>query len=60
MRQPQRACFHAQPTGREGNRQRQAAKGQAGDRNKVGTNAGTPVSAADKGNATTGFKVPSE
>lgn len=32
----------ARPSGREGNRQRQAAKGQAGDRNKVSTNAGTP------------------
>ena len=59
-RQPQRAQSCAQPSGREGNRQRQAAKGQAGDRNKVSTNAGTPVSAADKGSSTSGFKFPSE
>ena len=59
-RQPQRAHTRARPSGREGNRQRQAAKGQAGDRNKVSTNAGTPVSAADKGNSTSGFKLLSE
>lgn len=53
-------CSSAQPSGREGNRQRQAAEGQAGDRNKVSTNAGTPVSAADKGNSAHGAPLPSK
>lgn len=44
----------------QGNKQRQAARGQPGDRNKFSTNAGTPVSIQNKSYWKSCCKLPSE